>query len=663
MNLLQLSEVTIPRWLGLLRGSVVEVHGFSDASQVAMAAVVYLKVPHQPGGGITLVCYTTKVARLKRLTVPRLEPTAALLLAKLIRYVQDQLNLRTAPTYLSTDSSVTLTWISSHSSRWKEFVRNRVGPIQGLTQPAHWRLVPGKENRADCASRDLSAQQLTAHNLWWTGLQKDLNVHLEEKPGLLYYGAAQELALWDLIGRFSSFNRLLRITAICRRFIAWLRRMRVLRVGGRLKFAQLDPESRNQAIIPNESQVAHLLIDQAHLWTLHSGIQLTLRQLRSSCRILGGRAPVRSFILKCVRCARQRGICAQQLIGQLPPARLAPARAFFDTGVDYAGPVALRSWKGRGYKSYKGWLAIFVCMTTSAVHLEVTAHSLFSDCGTTFIGADKELRTLFSAGSFQPRQLVQLLINDGPHRSLNPPGAPHFGGKWEAAIKSVKFHLTRTFGEDLLTFKQLTTLLAQVKAVLNSRPLEPLTDDFDDYSALTPGHFLIGQDSTTLPEPSLENLNRLQAISKGHHPTRHQRRLLGLARGREVPSIKVASRPNDRSTPWQRWAYASSHAPDRSGDVNAPHREARTLASANIGDLGPCQLSGSSSRRLFTWTSSTLMDLRPGLTGEVYCGDRGNRTGRDLRPPTSWMFPGLVSKSKIGSSDRYRLIKFLDSNS
>ncbi|XP_028982447.1 uncharacterized protein LOC107045292 [Diachasma alloeum] len=595
-----------------------------------MLAVIYLKVLNKGKSQLTLVCSKTKVAPLKRLAIPRLELTAALLLAKLTKYVKDQLHLTNATTYLWTDSSVTLTWISSHSSRWKEFVKNRVALIQELTQQAHWRLVPGKENPADWPPwlhQDRSS--------WPThALEKDLSADLEEKPGVLLHVKAHPIALWNLVDRFSSFNRLLRVTAICRRFIARLRktpnsslrypltlgdleearilwikltqaahfkdqlraisrgerfskshpltkltpfidRQGVLRIGGQLKFAHIRPESRNQVIIPKESQLAQLLIGQAHLRTLHGGTQLTLRQLRSSYWILGGRAPVRSFILKCVNCTRQRGVRAQQLMGQLPPARLTPARAFLNTGIDYAGPVSLRSWKGRGHKSYKGWLAIFVCMTTSAVHLEVVsdysaegfiaayrrfssrrgiAHSLFSDCGTNFLGADKELKKLFSSGSAQSRQLAQLLINDGTQWSFNPPGAPHFGGKWEAAVKSVKFHLTRTIGEDLLTFEELTTLLAQIEAVLNSRPLEPLTDDPDDCSALTPGHFLIGQAPTTLPEPSLEQLNvsrlsrwqliqqklqgfwkrwstgylqRLQAISKWHHPT-HQIRIGSL---------------------------------------------------------------------------------------------------------------------------------------
>ncbi|XP_063979931.1 uncharacterized protein LOC135163955 [Diachasmimorpha longicaudata] len=760
----QLSEVTVPRWLGLLKGFDVEVHGFSDASQVAMAAVIYLKVPHLPGNGITLVCSKTKVAPLKRLTIPRLELTAALLLAKLIRYVQDQLNLRAAPTYLWMDSSVTLTWISSHPSRWKEFVRNRVALIQELTQPTHWRLVPGKENPADCASRGLTAQQLVAHKLWWTGppwlqqdssswpthvLERDLNVDLEEKPGQIYYGAAQQIAIWDLIDRFSSFNRLLRITAICSRFIARLRRVPntslhypltlseledarllwikltqtahfreelriisrgekftrshpltkltpfidrqgILRVGGRLRFAQLDPESKNQAIIPKESQLARLLISQAHLRTLHGGTQLTLRQLRTAYWILGGRAPVRSFILKCVKCARQRGIRAQQLMGQLPPARLTPARAFLNTGVDYAGPISLRSWKGRGHKSYKGWLAIFVCMTTSAVHLEVVsdysadaflaayrrfssrrgiAHTLFSDCGTTFLGADEELRRLFLAGSSESRQLAQLLIQDGTQWSFNPPSAPHFGGKWEAAVKSVKYHLTRTIGEDLLTFEELTTLLTHVEAVLNSRPLEPLTDDPDDCSALTPGHFLMGQAPTTLPEPSLENLNisrlsrwqliqrnlqgfwkrwstgylqRLQAISKWYHPTHDI----------NVGSLVLLT---DERFPPSKWPLARVTAlhPGKDGLTRYQRQGPRTISALQL-----------VSSLAFTWTSSTLTDLRPGTISEVHREDGSTRIGRDLRPPpTSRMIPSLASTPRTSSSDSYRVILFIDSYS
>ena len=166
-------------------------------------------------------------------------------------------------------------------------------------------------------------------------------------------------------------------------------------------------------ILLRHSHLSGLIIQQAHLQTLHGGTQLTLGTVRQRYWMVGCKAPVRSLILKCVVCARHRGIRAQQLMGQLPISRVSPTRAFLNSGVDYAGPVALKSWKGRGHKSYKGWLAVFVCMVTSAMHLEIVSN-------------------------------------------------PHFGGKWEAAVKSVKF--------------------------------------------LTPGHFLIGGPLNALPEPDLTDV-------------------------------------------------------------------------------------------------------------------------------------------------------------
>ena len=95
---------------------------------------------------------------------------------------------------------------------------------------------------------------------------------------------------------------------------------------------------------------------------------------------------------------------------------------------------------------------------------------------------------------------------DGTEWRFNPPGAPYFGGIWEAAVKSVKFHLKRVIRETLLIFEEMITLLTQIKACLNSRPLHPLSDDTEDLTALTPGHFLIGQPTLTVPERSVLNI-------------------------------------------------------------------------------------------------------------------------------------------------------------
>ena len=82
-----------------------------------------------------------------------------------------------------------------------------------------------------------------------------------------------------------------------------------------------------------------------------------------------------------------------------------------------------------------------------------------------------------------------------------PERAPHFGGLWEAAVKSLKRHLKRVVGENKLTFEELTTILTQIEACLNSRPLTRIPSDSDGIEALTPEHFLVGQPLEAIPDP------------------------------------------------------------------------------------------------------------------------------------------------------------------
>ncbi|XP_076394328.1 uncharacterized protein LOC143265524 [Megachile rotundata] len=88
-----------------------------------------------------------------------------------------------------------------------------------------------------------------------------------------------------------------------------------------------------------------------------------------------------------------------------------------------------------------------------------------------------------------------------------PPAAPHFGGLWEAGVRSVKYYLKRCAGSHLLTVEEMTTLLCRIEAILNSRPIAAVSENMDDYNALTPGHFLIGAPLIAVPEPSVLELN------------------------------------------------------------------------------------------------------------------------------------------------------------
>lgn len=208
----------------------------------------------------------------------------------------------------------------------------------------------------------------------------------------------------------------------------------------------------------------------------------------------------------------------------LPRERVTPARPFLHTGVDYAEPVQLRTTKGRGHRAFKAFIAVFVCLSTRAVHLEAVSdytaeaflaalrrfisrrglcQTIWSDCGTNFVGADSQLRAFFAASNPERRRIIEQLAADNIQWKLNPPSAPHFGGIWEAAVKSLKHHLQRVLGDTTLTFEEMSTLLTQIEACMNSRPLQALSDDPEDLAALTPGHFLVGTALTVVPEPSL----------------------------------------------------------------------------------------------------------------------------------------------------------------
>ena len=350
------------------------------------------------------------------------------------------------------------------------------------------------------------------------------------------------------------------------RLTAFIDQEGVVRVGGRLNNAHIAYGSKHPAILPRHSRLSDLIIDQAHQHTLHGGTQLTLAQIRQTYWIIGGRAPVKSHILRCVVCARQRGIRAHQLMGQQPLSRVTPTRPFTSTGLGLCWSHHLKDVERARRQDSKGdGICVFVCLTTSAVHLELVTddstegfiatyrrfisrrgipHSLYSDCGTNFIRADAMLKRIFTQGSQDHQSLAQLLVKDNTRWFFNPPAAPHMGGKWEAVVKSTKQHLRQTVSETALTYEEFSTLLTQIEAMLNSRPLEPLSDDPEDVATLTPAHFLIGHPLSALPESSVEYSSISPSALVATHPTKNSTILDAMVSplsATAVINIKVAS--------------------------------------------------------------------------------------------------------------------------
>jgi len=150
----------------------IVIHGFSDASQKAYCGVIYLAVHTLNGCQVRLLTSKTRVTPLKEMSIPRLELTAARILAKLVETVKNAIEktIEINRVHLWTDSMTTLFWIMN-KKEWKICVANRVKEILSKTDKSSWSHISGKDNPADLGSRGLKAVELKSNELWWKGPQ------------------------------------------------------------------------------------------------------------------------------------------------------------------------------------------------------------------------------------------------------------------------------------------------------------------------------------------------------------------------------------------------------------------------------------------------------------------------------------------------------------
>ncbi|XP_044747143.1 uncharacterized protein LOC123308514 [Coccinella septempunctata] len=305
----------------------------------------------------------------------------------------------------------------------------------------------------------------------------------------------------------------------------------LIRVGGRLKHSNLTYNQKHPILLPHHCNYTKLVIRHEHLRHLHAGAQATLAAVRSKFWLINGRSAVRGVLRRCVTCFRSKPIESRYQMGDIPNSRLKPQRPFATTGIDFAGPFHIKDGRTKNRKIIKCYLCIFVCFVTKAAHLELSEDlssesflkcltrfvsrrgvctDIYSDNGTNFVGTERELKIVLS-NLENNSQFNDFLNLNRINWHFSPPHAPNFGGLWEACVKSTKFHLKRIVGNSHLTFEGLYTVITQVEAVLNSRPLSPMSNDPNDLSPLTPGHFLIGEPLTTLPQDDVRHVasNRL----------------------------------------------------------------------------------------------------------------------------------------------------------
>jgi len=219
-------------------------------------------------------------------------------------------------------------------------------------------------------------------------------------------------------------------------------------------------------------------------------------------------------------------------MGNLPEYRIKESPPFKHTGIDYAGPIRLKACGSAKNTTISGYIAIFVCMVTRAVHIEVVSSlktdafisafnrfqarrgnctNLYSDNAGTFIGSANKLEQIHN--SWTSDTTIKELSTKGIKWTFITPKAPHQGGIWEAAIKSAKHHMHRVTKSALLTFEEFTTVMAQIEACLNSRPLYALSDDPADQRVITPAD-IIGSGPILTPLVNREVLEKVNLTNK-----------------------------------------------------------------------------------------------------------------------------------------------------
>lgn len=597
-------SVKVPRWIGLkndIKG--VSLQGFCDASERGMSSVAFVRVENL-NDKITchLIAAKTKIAPLKKLSIPRLELNAAVLLVKLMEKIKCALKVPNIQQQAWTDSEIVLHWLANHPSKWKTYVATRVAEIQSALPSHDWRHIPTDLNPADCASRGMTQTKLETFDLWWYGPKFLLkNEHewpktdlkkksppeqlLEERKHVTI-AAISVIEPNSTVERFSKYEQMLRVISLCLRWkhrkgkksepitvdelrqtesqlikcvqnetfsteIMLLKKGKsvelkssiqnldpyvdsndILRVGGRIHKSSLPECTKHPIILPPKHHFTTLLVRYAHEKTLHGGFGLVAQKLYHNYWIVNARTTIKAAIYKCITCFRFKKKLLIQKMGDLPSYRLEEAIPFTFTGVDYAGYFDVKSSQRKNAPYVKGYIAVFVCLTTRAVHLELVSDMstetfikafkrfigrrgipkrMFSDNGKNFIGAIREIQELLDLALSQvDSELNKVLAENRIKWSTIPARAPHFGG-WESSVKLMKHHLKRVLGNVRLCFEDFNTLIVEIEAIVNSRPLWSIPTRPDEFDALTPGHFLIGKALNTLPEPDLEHIpiNRL----------------------------------------------------------------------------------------------------------------------------------------------------------
>ncbi|XP_052249823.1 uncharacterized protein LOC127857468 [Dreissena polymorpha] len=322
------------------------------------------------------------------------------------------------------------------------------------------------------------------------------------------------------IEKYSTYLKLLRVAAYVHRFIRNCRRPRDERLTNSLSATELKEaevtllRSCQTTNFQDEKHVlTKLIVFDVHKNQLHSGVYSTITQIRQKYWIPSIRQCVRSLLRTCIQCTRVTGRpYAAPDPPPLPKVRVSEAPPFSVTVVDFTGALFVKNATGSETKCY---ICLFTCASTRAVHLEVVQDLstdsflqafrrfasrkslpmvMISDNAATYIAAANHLKKLFNS-----QVLQEELSRKGTEWQFIPKRAPWYGGFWERLIGHTKTSLKKILGKRYVSMETLQTIVTEIEAVINDKPLTHVSSSIDDLEPLTPSHLLYGRKMTSLP--------------------------------------------------------------------------------------------------------------------------------------------------------------------
>ncbi|XP_039762492.1 uncharacterized protein LOC120635541 [Pararge aegeria] len=363
-------------------------------------------------------------------------------------------------------------------------------------------------------------------------------------------------------------------------------------------------------ILDGKHPITRLIVNHYHQEYNHGNHNTIMNEIRQKYYVISLRNTVKSIARECQWCRIHKAVPITTPLGDLPVERLQHKQyPFTCTAVDYFGPITIKI----GRKTDKRWVALYTCLTTRAVHLEIatslsadnmiltlrrmiarrgTPKTMFSDNGTNFIGANKEIKTAFE-------KMIDKSKEKGIQWKFIPPGAPHMAGAWERLVRSVKTALTATLNTRHPQEEILHTLLLEAEHLINSRPITEVSLDPDDQEGLTPNHFLIGRSSAHL---------RMGDFTDDE--------LIG------PPTWKTLQRLTDHF--WKRWLneYLPTITPRYNNNQNG-------FINPTIGDI---VIIIDNSLPRGTWPRGEIIKTYPGPDGKTRIGDVRTTAGILKRP-------------------------------